>query len=108
MPALVAGIHEFPDFKKALAISKNWLPRRTGYLGSARNSWMAGLNPAMTAVLNDSTRTMLFYPPLTAPAVSPATIWRWAKMVRNSTGSVTISAAAESGPQLTCSNESML
>jgi hypothetical protein len=40
------------------------------------------------------------YPPLTAPAVSPATIWRCARTVSSSTGKVTISAAAASGPQL--------
>ena len=49
-----------------------------------------------------------FYPPLTAPAVKPATIWRCAKTVSNSTGSVTISAAAASGPQLSWSKEIML
>ena len=42
----------------------------------------------------------LGYPPFTAPAVSPATIWRCANTVSSSTGSVTISAAAASGPQL--------
>jgi len=49
-----------------------------------------------------------FYPPLTAPAVNPATIWRCAKTVSSSTGSVTISAAAASGPQLSWSKEIML
>jgi hypothetical protein len=34
----------------------------------------------------------------TAPAVSPATICLWANMVSRSTGSVTSSAAAASGP----------
>jgi len=48
------------------------------------------------------------YPPLTAPAVSPATICRCAKTVSSSTGKVTISAAAASGPQLNWSNEIML
>jgi hypothetical protein len=48
------------------------------------------------------------YPPFTAPAVSPATICRCAKIVSSSTGSVTISAAAASGPQLSCSKDSML
>ncbi len=48
------------------------------------------------------------HPPFTAPAVSPATIWRWAKTVSTRTGSVTISAAAASGPQLSWSNEIML
>lgn len=48
------------------------------------------------------------YPPLTAPAVSPATICRWANTVSRSTGRVTISAAAASGPQLNWSNEIML
>ena len=47
-------------------------------------------------------------PPLTAPAVSPATIWRWANTVSSSTGKVTISAAAASGPQLSWSKEIML
>ncbi len=47
-------------------------------------------------------------PPLTAPAVRPATICFWANMVSSSTGSVTMSAAAASGPQLTCSKDSML
>jgi hypothetical protein len=49
-----------------------------------------------------------FYPPLTAPAVKPATIWRCAKTVSSNTGSVTISAAAASGPQLNWSKEIML
>ena len=44
-------------------------------------------------------------PPRSAPA---ATIWRCANTVSSSTGNVTISAAAASGPQLSCSNESML
>ncbi len=48
------------------------------------------------------------HPPLTAPAVRPATIWRCAKTVRTRTGKVTISAAAASGPQLNWSNEIML
>src|ERR1700732_2361380 len=48
------------------------------------------------------------YPPLTAPAVNPATIWRCANTVNSSTGSVTISAAAASGPQLNWSKEIML
>ena len=39
-------------------------------------------------------------PPFTAPAVSPATIWRCANTVSSSTGKVTISAAAARGPQL--------
>ncbi len=47
-------------------------------------------------------------PPLTAPAVSPATICRCANTVSSSTGAVTISAAAASGPQLNWSNEIML
>jgi Isochorismatase family len=48
------------------------------------------------------------YPPLTAPAVSPATICRCANTVSSSTGKVTSSAAAASGPQLNWSNEIML
>src|SRR5215211_8074817 len=49
-----------------------------------------------------------FQPPLTAPAVNPATIWRCANTVSSSTGKVTISAAAASGPQLSWSKEIML
>ena len=48
------------------------------------------------------------YPPFTAPAVRPAMIWRCAITVRTRTGSVTMSAAAASGPQLSCSKDSML
>ena len=48
------------------------------------------------------------YPPLTAPAVRPATIWRCANTVNSSTGRVTINAAAASGPQLSWSKEIML
>gem|GEM_PF-4683983 len=51
---------------------------------------------------------LAFYPPLTAPAVKPATICRCANTVSSSTGRVTISAAAASGPQLNWSNEIML
>ena len=47
-------------------------------------------------------------PPFTAPAVSPATICRCAKAVSNSTGRVTISAAAARGPQESWSKEIML
>src|ERR1700730_5084561 len=47
-------------------------------------------------------------PPLTAPAVSPATIWCWANMVSSKTGEVTMRAGAASGPQLSWSNEIML
>ncbi len=48
------------------------------------------------------------YPPLTAPAVRPATICRCATTVRISTGRVTMRAAAARGPQLNCSKDSML
>jgi hypothetical protein len=48
------------------------------------------------------------YPPLTAPAVNPATIWRCANTVSTKTGKVTSSAAAASGPQLNWSKEIML
>jgi hypothetical protein len=48
------------------------------------------------------------YPPFTAPAVRPATIWRCANTVKSSTGKVTISAAAASGPQESWSKEIML
>ncbi len=47
-------------------------------------------------------------PPFTPPAVSPATISFWISRVRSRTGAVTTSAAAASGPQLICSNVSML
>lgn len=40
-------------------------------------------------------------PPLTAPAVSPATLCLRATMLSMRTGSVTTRAAAASGPQLT-------
>lgn len=49
-----------------------------------------------------------FYPPFTPPAVSPTTISFWMTSVSTSTGIVTTSAAAASGPQLTCSKVSML
>ena len=47
-------------------------------------------------------------PPLTPPAVRPPTISFWISSVSSSTGSVTSSAAAASGPHATCSNVSML
>ena len=47
-------------------------------------------------------------PPFTPPAVRPATISFCIASVRSSTGAVTISAAAASGPQLICSNVSTL
>jgi hypothetical protein len=55
---------------------------------------MAGL------VQHKAGRDEKHYPPLTAPAVSPATICRWANTVNSNTGSVTINAAAANGPQL--------
>ena len=48
------------------------------------------------------------YPPLTPPAVRPATISRCIHTVITSTGRVTSSAAAASGPQATCSKLSTL
>ncbi len=47
-------------------------------------------------------------PPFTPPAVSPATISFCISSVRISTGPVTTSAAAASGPQLICSKVSTL
>ena len=46
-----------------------------------------------------SVRRKRCQPPFTAPAVNPATICRCANIVNSSTGNVTISAAAASGPQ---------
>ena len=48
------------------------------------------------------------HPPLTPPCVRPATISFWMKIVSSSTGSVTMIAAAASGPQASCSNVSTL
>jgi len=75
-----------------LAVKTGALCRASTFLLHVKGrTWMAGTSPAMTK---------MHYPPLTAPAVSPATICRWANTVSSSTGSVTISAAAASGPQL--------
>ena len=48
------------------------------------------------------------HPPLTPPCVSPATISFWIRIVSSSTGSVTMIAAAASGPHESCSNVSTL
>src|SRR6185295_13030631 len=50
--------------------------------------------PPQATCSKDGTRRA--HPPLTAPAVRPATIWRCAKTVSTRTGKVTISAAAAS------------
>ena len=47
-------------------------------------------------------------PPLTPPCVSPTTISFWMTIVSSSTGSVTMIAAAASGPQASCSKVSTL
>ena len=48
------------------------------------------------------------HPPLTPPCVRPTTISFWMRIVSSSTGSVTMIAAAASGPQASCSNVSTL
>ena len=48
------------------------------------------------------------YPPLTPPCVRPTTISFWMTIVSSSTGSVTMIAAAASGPHASCSKVSTL
>ena len=73
-----------------------------------RNPRFARISTSRQAGRGKGANNAFYYPPLTAPAVSPATICRCANTVSSSTGSVTISAAAASGPQLSWSNEIML
>ena len=92
-------------------IDHHWLDVRRGFTAMQRFAGYRG-----TSGLGQSVRRRriyeftaeVFYPPLTAPAVNPATIWRCANTVRSNTGKVTISADAARGPQLNWSNEIML